>query len=242
MKQLVFVVGATGYTGRAVVQQLSSANIPVVAHIRSDSPKGEHWKKSFEQQGAIVEQTSWEESVIQEALMRHEPTHVFSLLGTTKAKNRKEAQRGNQANYEVVDKGLSLLLLRCASKIKNKPKFVFLSSMGVVENTKNAYLRARADVEREIKASELPWLIAQPAFISGADRDEFRPMERFGAIVSDGILSGLSFVGAGGLKEKYASLTSEQLAAGLIAWGVESSQSSRTLSAEDLRRRPDQNK
>ncbi len=114
--------------------------------------------------------------------------------------------------------------------------------MGVVDDTKNAYLRARADVEREIKASELPWLIAQPAFISGADRDEFRPMERFGAIVGDGILNGLSLFGGRRLKEKYASLTSEQLAAGLIAWGVNSSQVSRTLSPEDLRHRPDQNK
>ena len=235
MEQRFFIAGATGYTGRAVVRQLCAANISVVAHIRADSPKGDLWRTTFKDQGATVVQTSWEEQSIAQALSQHSPTHVFSLLGTTKHKNKSEAQRGKEASYELIDRDLSLLLLKCSEALETKPLFLFLSSMGVVDNTQNRYLRARADVERAIKLSELSWLIAQPAFISGSDRKEFRPLERFGALVGDGVLNGLSFLGGTALRNKYASLTSDQLAAGLISWALQDPPSSRYLSAEDLR-------
>ena len=38
-KELFFVVGATGYTGREVVRLLREKRIPTVAHVRPDSPR-----------------------------------------------------------------------------------------------------------------------------------------------------------------------------------------------------------
>ena len=109
--------------------------------------------------GAIVEEIPWKKDAMSQTLQRHQPSHVFSLLGTTKSKNRSEAQRGKKASYDLVDRDLSILLLKSAQSLKVRPKFVFLSSMGVVENTQNRYLRARAEVvtspERGVRFGQL---------------------------------------------------------------------------------------
>ena len=193
----------------------------------------------FEQQGAVVEQTPWDGLSIQQALIRHSPGHVFPAWND-EHKNKSEAQRGKRASYELVDRDLSLLLLGASEALKSKPQFLFLSSMGVVEGTTNRYLRARADVEQAIKNSELSWLIAQPAFISGSDRDEFRPLERFGSVVSDGLLKGLSALGGGALYRKYASLTSN---AGCRVDFMGSGERAISISeCQDLKRATDQSK
>jgi len=46
-------------------------------------------------------------------------------------------------------------------------------------------MRAHGKVAAAVRASSLPYTIARPSFITGADRDEPRPMERVGAVVTD---------------------------------------------------------
>lgn len=240
-----FIVGATGYTGAAVVHQLCAAGIPVVAHIRPDSPKGEAFTEQFKHLGVVVERTAWEHEAMKAVLLRHQPTHIFSLLGTTKSKNRFEAQRGNQTSYESIDRDLSLLLLAAVlDSIKEgltAPRYLFLSSMGVSDGTRNRYLRARAEVEKALKKTEIPWLIAQPAFISGEDREEKRPLERFGALITDGVLGALAGLGMTGPQEQLGTLSGGQLAEGLIAWALDNEAARLTLSAAQIRSRVERN-
>lgn len=57
---LVFVGGATGYTGREVVKQLCARGIPTVAHVRPDSSRVGEFSAIFEGMGAQVDVTPWQ--------------------------------------------------------------------------------------------------------------------------------------------------------------------------------------
>ena len=64
--------------------------------------------------------------------------------------------------------------------------------------------------------SGLPYLIAQPAFITGDDRDEARPLERFSARAADGLLDAAARVGARRLRDRYGSMSGTELADSLV--------------------------
>lgn len=97
------------------------------------------------------------------------------------------------------------------------PRFSYLSAMGADPRTRNPYLSVRGRLERELAESGLPFLIARPAFVTGADRDERRPTERVAAVVLDGALALVAALGGGGFRARYASLTGRVLAQGMVA-------------------------
>ena len=243
MQARFLIIGSTGYTGRAVIHHLSDRKISTIAHIRPNSPSLDWAQKEFTDIGATVDTTAWESDALSEMLEKHQPTHVFSLLGTTKAKAKKAAQQGQKATYEDVERDLSLLLLDKIEAYaetnpeRPTPKYLFLSSLGVSDNVKNRYLRARAEVEIQVRKSSLPWLIVQPSFISGSDRRETRHGERFGSIVSDALLSTMAFVGIKKPYQLYGTLSAKQLAKGLVAWALDDSAYHQTLNTIDIRQR-----
>ncbi len=57
----IFIAGATGYTGQALVKLLCEQNFPCVAHIRAESPSFEDKKEKLSNQGATVVTTAWKE-------------------------------------------------------------------------------------------------------------------------------------------------------------------------------------
>ncbi|MEC7984014.1 MAG: NAD(P)H-binding protein [Myxococcota bacterium] len=243
MQPRFLIVGATGYTGRAVIHHLRTKQIHTVAHIRPNSPNLDWAQPEFTQAGAVVDTTSWDTEAVLQMIQRHRPTHVFSLLGTTKAKAKKAAAQGKKATYEDVERDLSLLILRQLEAFAAEnadaptPKYLFLSSLGVSDGVKNRYLRARADVEIEIRKSTLPWLIVQPSFISGPDRRENRRGERFGSVVSDTILSTIAVLGIKKPYQLYGTLSAAQLADGLIAWSLDDAAYNQTLDTIAIRNR-----
>ena len=236
------IIGATGYTGTAVVEQLRKRNIDTIAHIRPNSPNREKMETHFHSLGAIVDLTPWQADDFLYMVMKHKPTHVFSLIGTTKAKAQAAQKQGQIASYEAIDRDLSLLLLQTLEKAAEQfspPQpilhYLFLSSMGVHRDTSNRYLRARADVEKKIRQSHLPWLIAQPSFISGPDREESRPLERLGSIIGDGLLATLSSLGIKKPYQLYGTLSALELATCLIDWALDSTAYKQILNTERLR-------
>jgi uncharacterized protein YbjT (DUF2867 family) len=214
-----FVAGATGYTGREVVAALRARGVTTIAHVRPGSSTAATWRARFAALGAHVDESPWDAASIRAALATYRPTHVFALLGTT----RKRAAREGLTNaYEQVDYGLSAMLLEGCVRAGHAPRFVYLSAMGVREDTSNAYLRVRARLERELKASALPYLIVRPAFITGSDREESRPAERAAAIVIDGVLGAAAMLGARNIRDRYASLTGRALAEGMTVLALSS--------------------
>lgn len=227
-----FVAGATGYTGRAVVAELRRRGIATVAHVRPDSSSLARWRAQFEAAGAVVDTTPWDENALADTLARVAPHAVFSLLGTTRARGR---QSGGRDTYETVDYGLSAMLLRAVQRSTPRARFIYLSSAGVGPSARGEYLRVRWRFEEELRASGIPWTIARPAFITGPDREESRPLERIAGTAVDAALRLAGALGARGVRDRYSSLTAAELARGLADFGTRVDGEGRTVGADDLR-------
>lgn len=212
-----FVAGATGYVGREVVSALRAAGVETWAHVRPDSSRLHEWRDRFGALGAHVDVTAWEVSAMHDRLVALSPTLVFALLGTTKARATAAVRAGAPpADYEAVDYGLSAILLRAASAVRPAPRFVYLSSLGVRDGTRNPYLAVRARLERELRAAPVHYIVARPAFITGDDRDESRPVERWSARAGDAVLGLVGRLGGRALEQRWASITGASLARGLV--------------------------
>jgi uncharacterized protein YbjT (DUF2867 family) len=209
-KERAFVAGATGLTGRYVVQHLRSVDIPTTAHIRPDSSRLQSWSDRFVAQGAEISTAVWDIDSMEEALRLARPTIVFALLGTTKKRSR-----AGDGDYQTVDYGLTACLIDACCRLENKPRLIYLSAVGVKPDSTSAYYVARAQSEAKLQESGLTGLIARPSFILG-DRDDGRPGESLGAPIVDGLLACARVIGAGKLAAPYRSMTGEELASGLV--------------------------
>jgi uncharacterized protein YbjT (DUF2867 family) len=231
--QIAFVAGATGYTGREVVRELVGRGVRTVAHVRPDSGRVEEWRERFEAGGAAVDTTPWGDAAMTLTLSSLQPTHVFSLLGTTRARRRQAANRAAET-YESIDFGLTAMLIRAAVASGSMPRFVYLSSLGVREHASNPYLVARWRAESLLRASGQPYTIARPSFITGPGRDESRPLERVAAGMANAIASVARVVGARRLAGSVQSLTGPELAAGLVRVAFDTASENATLGSEEL--------
>ena len=113
--ETALVFGATGYTGKHVVQALVDRGVATVAHVRPDSTSLDAWSTHFGELGVAVSTAAWEDATVAAAFAQHEPTLVFALLGTTR--RRQKAAPGRHETYETVDRDLTLMLIRAAEEI-----------------------------------------------------------------------------------------------------------------------------
>ena len=235
--QIAFVAGATGYTGREVVPLLVERGVRTIAHVRPDSASAEAWRRRFESVGAAVDKTPWGDAEMVQTLSVLQPTHVFSLLGTTRARRRAAGARGIIESYESVDYGLTSMLIRAAVASGSRPRFVYLSALGVREHATNPYLVARWRAESVLRASGLPYTIARPSFITGPGRDESRPLERVGAAAGNAAGGLLRLVGAHRLGASIQSMSGRELAEGLIRHAFDPSAENTIVGTSELRER-----
>lgn len=226
------VVGATGYTGSAVVAALRSRNVSTVAHLRPDSADAAVWRERFGALGATVDESPWQPAAIAAMVAERKPTVIFACLGTTR---RRAAQEGIEQPYERVDYGLTKQVLEAAVAVGYAPRFVYLSAIGAKESSSTAYTAVRGRLERELMATGLPYLVVRPAFISGEDRREARPVLRFLASATDSVLAGVAALGGSKLRDQYATLTGTQLAEGMVALALMSSDAKAVADVADIR-------
>lgn len=236
---VAFVGGATGYTGRHLVEALVARGAQVHAHVRPDSSQLESVRRHLAELGgeigAEVDTTAWDETAMAARLADLRPTHVFSLLGTTRARARDEGRSAHEA-YESVDYGLTMCLLRAAAAAPSRPRFVYLSAAGVGESEpSNPYMHVRWRVEKELREGDLPYTIVRPSFITGDDRAEPRKAERIAARIGDGALAIAGALGGRRLRDRYASLTGAELAAGLVRVALDPAYEQTIVHAEELR-------
>lgn len=194
-QHVAFIAGATGYTGSNLVPILTERGWEVHAHIRPDSSRRSAWTERFEAQGAHVDTTPWDPASMRARLAEIEPTVVFSLLGTTKKRAKIGESGAIEDTYEAVDYGLTSLLLRATIDSAPRARFVYLSAWGVRPNTQNAYMQVRARIEQELQHSALDYVVIRPAVIGG-DREDKRPLERFGGGLARGVSKLVNAVGA----------------------------------------------
>ncbi len=230
------IFGATGLTGRHVVEVLAKKGLRVIAHVRPDSPRLAEWRERFAAMGAEVSSAPWTREGIDMLLAAERPSLVFGLLGTTQARVKQAARDGRDASretYDAVDVGLTELAIAGCQSLSEKPRFVYLSSVGTSDSAAGSYLQARARVERSLRASGLPFTIARPSLIVG-DRDEPRALEKVSAPVVDGLLGVLGALGAHRLRDHYRSITGEELARALVALALDPAWKDRVAEPADL--------
>lgn len=194
-KHVAFIAGATGYTGASLVPILAERGWEVHAHVRPDSNQRSAWTERFESQGAHVDATPWDPASMRARLTEIQPTVVFALLGTTKKRAKLGDSGAIEDTYEAVDYGLTSLLLRATIDSAPRARFVYLSAWGVRPNTQNPYMKARAKIEKELRHSALDFVVIRPAVIGG-DREDNRPLERFGGSLALGVSKLVRAVGA----------------------------------------------
>lgn len=233
--EVAFVAGATGYTGREVVRVLREKGIRTIAHVRPDSSRLDEWKQRFAAMGAEVDATPWEAAALNQTFGTLKPTLVFGLLGTTRARGKQGSGSQVADTYDAVDYGLTKMAIDASLTLAPLPRFIYLSSLGADSAGGNAYLQARARVEQVLREGRLPYIIARPSFITGEDRDEVRPGEQYGAVVANAVLGVLGKLGATTLRDRYASLTGNQLARGLVTAALDPQRVNQVLLTEALR-------
>lgn len=237
MTKTLWIAGATGYVGRNLVTQAARAGHRVFAHIRPGSSSSAALGARFREAGATVVELPWTDEAWRGALAEQPPDVIFGLLGTTRARVKATEAAGGQESYASVDRDLTLLLMRAAAALPRPPRFVYLSSLGADKPGGNAYLRARTEVEAALLASTLPWTIARPSFITGEDRSEDRPGERYGAAVADAGLSLLGKLGGQSIADRFRSISGAELAGALLALGLDPGAAGQVVSSEALQAR-----
>lgn len=231
-----FIAGATGYTGRHVAERLARQGVRTIAHVRPDSPALGSWSSRFSAAGAETDATPWVDNEMARTMARLRPEFVFALLGTTRSRAaRDERATGTAAGYEVIDYGLSAMLLRALQAAGIGPRFVYLSSLGAKATSANPYLAVRGRFEGELQGSGLPYLIVQPSFISGSDRDERRVTERVASVIADALLNVAALAGGGRLRDRWATLTGDALAAGMVRLALDAPDGRAVADAADIR-------
>lgn len=149
----LFVAGATGATGRTVMRQALARGVPVIAHVRPRSSSSElarEWPRK-----AVVELSDGEQLI--ETMAGY--TTVLQLIGTM----RKRFGTGD--TYETSDIGTTRQLVE-AAKRAGVDHFVLLSSTGAGRPI-GAYLKAKAEAERLVRESGIPWTVLRPPAFEG---------------------------------------------------------------------------
>jgi NADH dehydrogenase len=232
-----FIAGSTGYTGRHVTERLAREGVRTVAHVRPDSSARGAWTARFAAAGAEVDASPWSDDDLARTMARLRPDFVFALLGTTRARTaRDERATGKPAGYEEVDYGLTAMLLRAVRAANLQARFIYLSSLGASATSGNPYLAVRGRFEMELLASGLPYLIVRPSFISGSDRDERRVTERVASIAADALLDVAALLGARALRDRYGTLTGDELAAGMVRLALDAPDGRAIADAAGIRR------
>lgn len=226
-----FVLGATGFVGREVVRQLCVRGQKTIAHVRPDSRSLDDWRTRFMNLGADVDTTAWDAAQLGQTFRVAAPAQVYILIGTTRSKAKADQVEGDI--YEAIDVGLTKIAVEAARASEQKPRLVYLSSIGADPKARSGYLAARGRAEEAVMSSGLPWVIARPSFITG-DRDESRLGERAAAMFGDGLLAVAGVVGGKKLRSKYRSTTPDILASALIRLG-EAAEHDRIVDGADLR-------
>ncbi len=226
-----FVLGATGFVGREVVRQLCVRGAQTIAHVRPDSKSLAEWRAKFENLGAEVDTTPWEVAAMAARLRATRPAQIYVLIGTTRSRAKTDAVSGNI--YEAIDLGLTKLTVEAARMSEQRPRIVYLSSVGADPNARSAYLAARGRAEEVVTSSGLPWVIARPSIITG-ERDDSRLGERGAAVIGDGLLAMAGVFGGRKLRARYKSTTPDILASALIRLG-EAPEHDRIADGADLR-------
>ncbi len=145
MNRALFIAGATGAVGQALLPLAIRRQVDFLAHARP---------KSAAKLGDRATVLELSDPQLADALRGR--TTVVQLIGTM----RKRFASGD--TYESSDIGTTRLLVNAAKAAGTVDHFVLLSSVGA-GSPRGAYLKAKAEAERLVTQSGLPFTIFRPS-------------------------------------------------------------------------------
>ena len=162
----IVVAGATGLVGRALIRQLDARpELQVTALVR--------------QRGALRAESG---RVREEAFDYQDPASyarlgtdipcdvLFCALGTTLKR------AGSPQAFRQVDLHYPLALIQRLAQLEARPLFAVVSSAGA-GHPRGLYLATKAEMEKTLVDSDLPYVIVRPSLLMG-ERSEFRLGEK----------------------------------------------------------------
>lgn len=231
---VVFVFGATGYVGRAVVEVAARTEdvARVTAHVRPGSERAAALE-AMASDRVHVDRTPLEAEQLRTTLEACSPSHLFICHGTTAHRARRE---GLESPYEAIDLGLTELALAAAGAVSPPPRIVYLSAIGASPRARGAYLNARWRAEEAVRSSGLPFTICRAPLLGGPDRGESRPLETVARTVADPLLAALGAVGLTRLRDRLSSMDAAEAAEGMVRSGFHYMTINRIVESDELRR------
>jgi uncharacterized protein YbjT (DUF2867 family) len=145
-----FIAGATGYTGRALLEQF--------AHSQTSWTPRPHARAAGKVEGAVV--CDPRDVAALTAGMRGCDA-VVQLIGTVRA-------RFDEGDYEAIDYGTTVALGE-AARAAGVPRLLLLSSVGA-GSPRGRYLAVKRKTEQWVESSGLEYTIVRPSFIVGPGR------------------------------------------------------------------------
>lgn len=209
-KQNAWVFGATGLTGRSVVQTLCLTGVHCYAHLRPNSSSRAFVEPMFRECGAHIAAFDWQISELKAAFNSAPPSVVFLTLGTTNSRAKLDGQ-----GHRTVDYGLTKMVLDVLGTDYPSTEVVYLSAVRSVGASLSDYFRIRVEIEAELAEHNGYVLIAQPALITGP-RVDVRPWEHRAAVATNKGLDLLSTLGLTSMARRYRSLDGETLGRGMV--------------------------
>lgn len=196
LKQRIVIAGGSGLVGKQAADFLARGGAEV--HLVSRRPSAQLMPATREH---VAPSDVW--SAIVASI---NPDVAISCLGTTIRK------AGSQDAFKAVDHDLVLAFAQ-ASHAAGAQHFITVSSVGAMPASGSFYLRTKAEMEQGLRNTGFQRLdIMRPSLLTGGHRDEYRPGEAFGILVSP-IADMLMF----GPMKKYASTPSDKVAKAIAA-------------------------
>src|SRR5262249_26305853 len=145
---IAFVAGATGYTGRALLQEIQKSEWKARPHARS----------AGNLPGAVVCDPR-DVAALTEGMRGCDA--VVQLIGTVRANFA-------EGDYDAIDYGTTVALGE-AARAAGVPRLLLLSSVGAGK-PRGRYLQVKRKTEEWVERSGLEYTIVRPSFIGGEGR------------------------------------------------------------------------
>lgn len=165
----ICLVGATGLIGKSVIREaVGRDNYRIIGVARREVPLP---------RGARMEMLLCEPAGWSDAIAAANAKVLVCALGTTMRK------AGSREEFRAVDHDLAIASARAARDAGIRHA-VFVSSVGADPGQRNFYLRTKGETEAALAKLGFRRLdIIRPGLLVGS-RDEARPLERLGMLVS----------------------------------------------------------
>jgi len=168
--QSVFVTGATGFVGRAMVRELLAKGLRPVCLVRSaDKLRAQHRDVDPERFTPIVGRLSDRSALREAADLSQAAIHLVGIIIARPLRGQTFRRIHVEGTRSVVD----------AVQRASIRRYLHMSALGTRPDAASAYQRTKWAAEEYVRRSGLDWSIFRPSLIHGAEGEFMQLMKRF---------------------------------------------------------------